>query len=186
MNEKNFTCRIEEELPENSNQDCNIDLNTGTTFPGKLAAFFDEPVKELIFNPDFEDELKALLARQKEFNNLRANYAEELYSKFIIPENQLEKDGDEFNSCIYRIYVNDIHLTHMKFIGYQSTYRAISFSNYKLLLMALNFPYAEWINPHQGTNKWIDLTAALLFHKIDYETKYSSNLNEMYFETERT
>lgn len=183
MNEKGFTCHIEEELPKNSNPNCNIDLNTSTTFPGKLAVFFDDPVKELIFNPDFEDGLRIILERQKHLNAIRAEFADEIYSKFIILESNLKKKNEkQLATRKHALFINDTRLTNINLYHYQGTYRAITFADYKLILVALEFTHSEWINPHLGNNKWVDFITAFKFHKINYEFYEASDEYQLYIE----
>ena len=170
---------------EKPEQEPRFKLPDCSVFPGELAAFFDKPVCDLIFNPGFEDQIRIILSRQKEFNSLRAEFAEELYSKFIIPESCLEKNEKDFVTRYYDIYINDIRLARIKLYGYQATYRAITFSDYKLLLIALKFPHAEWIRPHQGANKWIDFTSAFTFHQINYKFYNTSTEYSIYITTER-
>lgn len=141
--------------------------NPNSSFATTLASFFENPVPTFLYDPNFEDELRKFLAKQKELDSLRHEYAKRLYSNFIVPWDNLDLNTDKTCDCeLFKVYNRHNQLFKIPFYPYHDTSRVIRSDDFRSILILLSIPFSEWISK---TNFfYIDLIEFLIYKKIEY------------------
>lgn len=172
MNDKPIECIIEEDsllIDDTSEKDSEPNYNCSVSLPGKafhqnLAAFFELPLPEILFDPSIEETLRNYLDAQARIDKLRAEFADRLCLPYIcqIEQKQL--------SSPYKLdfYFNGKKIIKLPIYKHQSTYRAITQTNFKTILLTLGTPYAKWIS--NNDNIFIDLLNFALDNNIQFST----------------
>ena len=175
MGKEIIVCSVQETSDLDDTSKATLENNSACDFilPDKahqqnLANFFELPLPEILFDPSVEDTLRKYLDAQTRLDKLRTEFANRIYLPYVC---SVKESNQKYHSEL-NFYFNNQKVTKLPFYAYQGTYRAVSVTGFKTILITLGNPYAKWIS---NNNKlFIDVLNYALDNGIQFTTTDSS------------
>lgn len=125
---------------------------------------------DLYVNSTLADRIRQYLDYQTEMDPLRKEMAARIYAPFEVNG---DFSGNSANNA--SVYVDDKFLAIMKVYEYAGSKRVVRICDFKTILMALDNPYAYWID----NDGYVDLKGYIASTGCSYEHEESSYSNNI-------
>lgn len=126
---------------------------------------------DLYVNSTLADRIRQYLDYQMEMDPLRKEMAARIYAPFKVNNDAIGNKGNNTS-----VYVDGKYLTMMKVYEYAGTKRVVRICDFKTILMAIDNPYACWIDD----DGYVDLKGYITSIGYSYEYEESSYSNDIH------
>lgn len=122
---------------------------------------------DLSINSSLADRINQYLDYQRKLDPLRHELASRIYKPYLI-------EDDDLSHELRDLYVNDEFIATISAYKRNSTCRLVTISDFKIILMALNNPYAVWIDQKDDNllDEYVDYFAFIVNNGGTVEESY--------------